>query len=62
MPPPPADFSDSDQDIEDEEMEPEDEMGEEMGAMDGDEGLEDEDGLGKSFLAARPGFDLCHVT
>jgi anaphase-promoting complex subunit 10 len=62
MPPPPAEFSDSDQDVDEEGMEPEGEMGEEMVAMDGDEDLEEEDGLGKSFLAARPGFVLCHVT
>jgi anaphase-promoting complex subunit 10 len=62
MPPPPADFSDSDQDAEDQEMGPEEDMGEDMRAMDGDEDLEEEDGLGKSCPTARPGFDLCHVT
>lgn len=61
MGPPPAEFSDSDQDDEEEEMEPEEEMGEEMVGMDGDEDLEEEDGLGKSFLDARPDFVLCHA-
>ncbi|KAF3041158.1 anaphase promoting complex subunit doc1 [Didymella heteroderae] len=45
MPPPPAEFSDSDQDVEVEEMGPEEEMGEGMVAIDGDEDLEEEDGL-----------------
>jgi anaphase-promoting complex subunit 10 len=62
MPPPSAEFSDSDQDVEEEDMEPEEDMEEEMVAMDGDEDLEEEGGLGKSFLASRPGYILCHVT
>lgn len=53
MSPPPAEFSDSDQDVEEEEIDAEEEMGQEMVAMDGDEDLEEEDGLGKSFLAVR---------
>lgn len=61
IPPPPAEFSDSDQDVDEEEMEPEEDMGEDMVAMDGDEDLEG-DRLGKSFLATHPGIDLCHVT
>jgi anaphase-promoting complex subunit 10 len=61
----PADFSDSDQDVEEEEMEPEEEdgdaLGDEMAAMEGEEDLEEEDGLGKPFLAACPGFLWCHI-
>lgn len=66
MPPPPAEFSNSDQDVDEEEMEAEEEdgdaMGEETVAMEGEDDLEEEDGLGKSFLAACPGFILCHIT
>ncbi|KAJ4376572.1 hypothetical protein N0V86_006686 [Didymella sp. IMI 355093] len=45
MPSPSAEFSDSDQDVEEEDVEPEEDMEEEMVAMDGDEDLEEEDGL-----------------
>lgn len=66
MAPPPAEFSGSDEDVDDEEMDPEEEdgdaMGDEMVAMEGEEDLEEEDGLGKSFLVACPDFVLCHVT
>lgn len=58
MPPPPAEFFGSDDDVEEEDMDPEEEdgdvMGDEMVTMEGDEGLEEEDGLGRSFLAVCP--------
>ena len=53
MPPPPAEYSGSDEDVDDEEMDPEEEdgdvMGDELVAMEGEEDLEEEVGLGKSF-------------
>lgn len=54
MPPTPAEFSGSDEDVDEEEIDPEEEdgdvMGDEMVAMEGEEDMEEEDGLGKSFL------------
>jgi hypothetical protein len=66
MPAHPAEFSGSDEDVDEEELDPEEEdgdvMGDEMVAMEGEEDPEDEDGLGKSFLSTCPGFIVCHVT
>ncbi|KAJ4307722.1 hypothetical protein N0V94_009640, partial [Neodidymelliopsis sp. IMI 364377] len=49
MPPPQAEFSGSDEDLDEEDMDPEEEdgdaMGDELVAMEGEEDLEDEDGL-----------------
>ncbi|KZM24670.1 hypothetical protein ST47_g4198 [Ascochyta rabiei] len=49
VPPPPADFSSSDEDVDEEELDPEEEdgdvMGDEIVAMDGEEDLEEEEGL-----------------
>ena len=62
VPPPAVDFSGSDDDGDEEEMDPEEEdgdvMGDEMVAMDGEEDLAEEDGLGKSFFAACHGLIL----
>lgn len=64
--PPPVEFSGSDEDVDEEDLDPEEEavdvMGEEMLAMDGEEDLEEEDGLGKSFLIACTICAVCHVT
>lgn len=58
MPPPPAEFSGSDEDVDEEEVDPEEEDGdvtrEEMVAMEGEEDLDEEDGLGKSFPVKYP--------
>jgi hypothetical protein len=68
MPPPQAGFSGSDEDVEEEEIDPEDEggdiMGEDLVAMEGEEDLEEEeeDALGKTSLAACPVSVSCHVT
>lgn len=66
MPPPPAEFSGSDEDVDEEEMDPEEEdgdvTGDEMVTMERDEDLEEDDRLGKFFLAVCPGFILYHVT
>ncbi|KAF1927168.1 galactose-binding like protein [Didymella exigua CBS 183.55] len=45
MPPPPAEFSDSDQDFDEEEMEPEEDLGDDMVAMEGEEDMEEEEAL-----------------
>ncbi|KAF9695686.1 hypothetical protein EKO04_006394 [Ascochyta lentis] len=49
VPPPPAEFSGSDEDVDEEDMDPEEEdgdvMGDDMVAMEGEEDLEEEDGL-----------------
>lgn len=53
--PPPAEFSGSEEDVDEEETDPEEEdadvMGDEMVAIEGEEDVEEGDGLGKSFLA-----------
>lgn len=63
MPPPPAEFSDSEEDPEEEELHPEEQDGDDVGdmvVMEGEEDLDD-DGLGKSYLVLRPG-QLFRVT
>jgi hypothetical protein len=56
-PPPQAEFSGSEEDLDEEEMDPEEDegdvMADNMRATEGEEEI-DEDGLGKSFLAACP--------
>lgn len=54
MPPPPVDFSGSDEDVDEEENPEEgdsDVMQDEMLAMEGEEDLDEEEALGKSFPA-----------
>ena len=57
LPPPPAEFSDSEEELEEEELHPEeqdgDDVGDDMVGMEGDEDLDD-DGLGKSHLVLHP--------
>lgn len=53
---PSGDFSDSDQDADEGEVEPEEDLDDGMVAMEGEEDLEEDGGLGKSFLAASLGF------
>ena len=58
LPPPPAEFSDSEEDLEEEELHPReqdgDDVGDDMAVMEGEEDLDD-DALGKSYLVLRPG-------
>lgn len=65
MPPPSADFSGSDEDV-DEELSPEERdgngVGDDMAVMEAEEDLDEEDGLGKSCSVLRTGFIVCYVT
>ena len=66
MPPPPAEFSESDEDVDEEEIDPEEEgddvVQDELGEMEGEEDLDEEEGLGKSFPAKYPYFRLWYIT